>query len=74
VITGLLLGRGDRGFTAYEAIYEHGITRAAAYIRDLRREGWKIGMDREPGETARYWLIEAPADGPQPVFRQEVLW
>lgn len=72
-IIGLLLTRGETGFTAFEAIYQMGITRAATYVYDLRKEGWVIGMERKPGETSRYWLISPPV-GVKSAVEQETLW
>jgi hypothetical protein len=66
-----LLLRSSDGFTAYEAIYGFGITRSAAYIYELRQEGWQIGMDRQAGHTARYWLLADPPGMTRP--GQEVL-
>lgn len=73
VIERLLLDRGDAGFSAYEAIYDHGITRASSYIYDLRQEGWKIRTEKKPKETARYFLVEAPA-GMARTFEQTSIW
>lgn len=56
----LLLARGETGFTAYEAIYDHGITRAATYIHELRQEHWPIQTETKSGHTARYWLTGDP--------------
>lgn len=73
VIERLLLSRGDAGFSAYEAIYDHGITRAATYVHDLRRAGWSIRTETKAGETARYILIAPPA-GIKPVYEQPSIW
>lgn len=72
VVRSLLVNRGDAGFTAREAIYEHGITRAATYVHELRQEGWKIRTETKSGETARYILVEAPREVNVP-FQQESL-
>lgn len=72
VVEQLLLQRGSAGVTAYEAIYDLGITRLATYIFRLRRAGWQIGMETKKGQTARYWL-EAPPPG-RALVDQTTLW
>lgn len=73
IVERLLLARGSGGLTAYEAIYDHGITRLASLIYRLRREGWPIATYTAPGETARYWLTAAPP-GRHDDWRQETIW
>jgi hypothetical protein len=73
VVEQLLIQRGEVGVTAYEAIYDLGITRLATYIHKLRKEGWQIGMETKPGQTARYWLKAAPPGRKMP-WRQEELF
>jgi len=72
IIRDLLLSRGPSGFTAREAIYDHGITRAATYVHELRKEGWPIDTETKPGETARYWLTGDPPGVERP--DQTVIW
>jgi len=57
----LLRERGSRGISVHELVYEHGITRAAAAIHELRKEsGIEIEtLDEGDGKLARYILKEA---------------
>jgi len=54
----LLKERGARGVSVHELVYEHGITRAAAAIHELRKEtGISIEtLDEGDGKLARYIL------------------
>lgn len=56
-ILGLLQERGSAGVSAAEVIYQHGITRVAARINDLRNDGWNIETHNKPGKTATYVLV-----------------
>jgi hypothetical protein len=60
IIADLLVRRGANGFTAAEVIYQHGITRVAARIWELRQAGWQIASSTKRGQTARYWLTADP--------------
>lgn len=42
VVIGLLRSRRTHGVDNHVLIYNHGITRAAAIIHELRQEGWDI--------------------------------
>lgn len=59
----LLEARGFKGVSAHELIYQHGITRGAAVIHQLREEGIEIETSGGEGELATYTLtrsISAP--------------
>jgi hypothetical protein len=38
----MLRENGEKGVSGHDLIYRHGITRAAAIVFDLRKEGWDI--------------------------------
>lgn len=46
---------------AHEMLMQHGITRTATYIADLRKAGWLIRTHRDPGHLAIYTLEVAPS-------------
>lgn len=58
IVLDLMIERGERGMSAYEAIYDLHITRLAAIIFDLRQDGYQIRMEQPKGETARYYLMK----------------
>lgn len=59
VIRELLRERGQTGVSAHEATYQLGITRLAAIIHDLKKEGLNIRAKVEKGMQARY-VLEPP--------------
>lgn len=66
----LLRERGSRGINARELIFDHGITRGAAVVHELRKEaGIDIEtLDEGAGKLARYILKDAVRP-PVPVCR-----
>jgi biotin operon repressor len=55
----LLIAHGT--VSAHELTYEHGITRTAARIWELRQEGLNIVTHNEHGEQAEYELVPTDA-------------
>jgi hypothetical protein len=63
----LLEARGFKGVGVHELIYQHGITRAAAIVHDLKGEGIDIDtVDEGDGKLARYVLHAANEKPPVP--------
>jgi biotin operon repressor len=62
----LLEARGFKGVSAHELIYQHGITRGAAVIHNLREEGFDIETSGGEGELATYTLTRAIKPPPPP--------
>lgn len=59
-ILALLIERGPVGVSAREAIYDLHITRLAAIVERLRKEGFRIRTEQAQGQTARYVLDGGP--------------
>lgn len=58
----LLREQGAQGIAVHTLIYRFGITRAAAYVHELRSEGWNIETrDEDKGELAVYVLRGEPS-------------
>lgn len=56
----LLSENGDHGVSAYNLVYGHGITRAAAIVFDLKKDGIEIeSVNDGDGKLARYVLKSA---------------
>lgn len=56
----LLNENGSRGVSVHQLIYVHGITRAAAIVHDLKKEGLEIvTIDEGDSKLARYVLKAA---------------
>jgi hypothetical protein len=65
IVENLLHERGSLGVAAHGLNYHHGITRSAAIIHELRREGWDIEtIDNGRGKMATYRLRSRQAPRP----------
>lgn len=62
----ILKERGDAGLSAHELTYQHGITRAAAVVFDLRKEGYPIETKQDFGQQAVYYLRAGKKVEPTP--------
>lgn len=72
VVLALLKERGPTGVSARELIYQHGITRSAAVIHELRQTGLDIEtIEPERGHLATYVLRGQPPR-PRPVPVREL--
>lgn len=60
----LLEARGFKGVGAHELIYQHGITRGAAIIHELRKEGIAIDTIDEGDEKLARYVLDRPAPPP----------
>lgn len=67
IVRDLLIHRGATGVSAREAIYDLHITRLAAIVFDLKREGYRIRTEQKPGQTARYFLLSGARRPAAPV-------
>lgn len=61
----LLRERGSRGVNAHELVYTHGITRGAAVVHELQKEGIEIESFVEPNKLATYVLKDAVRPAPR---------
>ena len=69
----LLADAGPAGVSAYELVYVHGITRGAAVVYDLRRDGYEIetineGKLPDNGQSLARYVLKGwrdPDHGPQ---------
>lgn len=60
--------------SAHDLTYRYGITRSAAIIHTLRREGWGITTTTDDGHQAVYHLDHVPAHLAPPAAVQTALW
>lgn len=74
LVLSLLRERGERGVSARELVFDHGITRAAARVYDLKESGYAIEtirgrrLDDGTQEMARYVLREPAGDAQIEMF------
>lgn len=73
VLIKLLRDAGPAGVSVHDVVYQHGITRAAAIVHDLRDAGWVIDTHEPAGmasagarRLATYVLRQEPGQPPQP--------
>ncbi len=66
--------RANGQASAHDLTYRHGITRSAAIIHTLRREGWGITTTTEEGHQAVYHLDHTPTHSEPAAVVQTALW
>lgn len=63
----LLEARGFKGVGAHELVYQHGITRGAAVIHQLRTEGIDIETIDEGDEKLARYVLKSTIVPPKPL-------
>lgn len=74
IVLTVLRERGTDGASAIEFDRRFGVYRAAAYVYDLRLEGWDITTVNRPGKTAMYYFVGRRPEPCRPVDVEPSIW